>query len=300
MGSRPWLPALVPSRPATTIGVPGILGEGIYKVSKVGSASSSRSRMRRTSTIVEPQPPKLYTVSRHFDRTLSRADILHASNARYLGQELSSGMKPTKPVPPLFESPSLPSNGMAKQHWLGQGSSATQPLARTPSVLEAVPANNQRQPRLRRLRTIHDAAEPRHFPAADSQEYSSFLSNVAEEQENLAFSQPELVSRAVGYANDVYSFSSSPTLLEVPTRRDVPDDDWLIHVSQIQHEGLCEASRVWDELMKRADAEAAAVDGSQDVLGAMAKFKAEFDRCWEVSVASTAQKMREARLRGFA
>jgi len=300
MGHRPWSPAFVPSRPATTIGVPGILGEGIYKVSKVGSASSTRSRVRRTSTIVEPQVPKLYTVSRHFDKTLSRADILHPANARYMGQELPAGMKITKPVPPLFESPSLSSGGTANQYWLGQGSSTTQPMTRTSSVNEAVPANIQRQPRVRRLRTIHDAPDPRQFPAPDSQESSSFLPHAAEEHEGLAFSQPELVSRAVGYANDVYSFSSSPTLLEAPTRQDAPDEDWLIQVSQIQHEGLCEASKVWENLMRRADMEVASVDGSQDALGVLAKFEAEFARCWEVSVASTAQRMREVGLRGLA
>ncbi|KAK3905254.1 hypothetical protein C8A05DRAFT_12932 [Staphylotrichum tortipilum] len=300
LGHRPWSPAFVPSRPATTIGVPGILGEGIYKFSKVGSASSGRSRVGRTSTIIEPQPPKLYTVSRHFDKTLSRADILHSSKARYLGRELPPRVKSGEPPQPIYELPNLPSGGTAGQHWLGQGDSATKPLARTSSVLDAVPVNIHRQPRLRRLRTFHDAPDPGHGLVADSEEYSSLLPSVAEEQQRLAFSQPELVSRAVGYANNVYSFSSSPTLLEVPTRQYPPDDDWLIQVSQIQQEGLCEASRVWDDLMRRADGEVASADSSQDALSVLAKFEAEFARCWEVSVASTAHKMRQVRLRGFA
>ncbi|AEO64043.1 uncharacterized protein THITE_48675, partial [Thermothielavioides terrestris NRRL 8126] len=91
-GIRPWSPAFVPSRPATTLGVPGILGEGIYKVSKIGSVSSARPRVRRTSASLEHQGTRLYTVSKHFNKTASTGDALHSSRARYLGRALSSSV----------------------------------------------------------------------------------------------------------------------------------------------------------------------------------------------------------------
>ncbi|KAK4154778.1 hypothetical protein C8A00DRAFT_42519 [Chaetomidium leptoderma] len=262
-GQRPWSPAFVPSRPATTLGVPGILGEGIYKVSKIGSTVSSRPRVRRTSTILEQQGHGLYTVSRHFDKTLSRADILHSSGSRHLGRGLSSGLPGADAVAP-----------------------------RTPSALEGVQSNMQHQPRLRRLRTTNDTLNPSLPAGLDDTQHQTFLSSVAEQNTGSAFSQPEPVSRDAGSIDDAHLFSSSPTLIDSSMRQGM-ENDWLLRVSQIQHQGLCEANRVWDDFMERGGSEVALAESSEDAAYVLSKLEDDFTRRWEGVVAATTRRMRE-------
>jgi hypothetical protein len=292
---RPWSPAFVPSRPATTLGVPGILGEGIYKVSKIGSAASSRPRVRRTSTVLEHQGPRLYTVSKHFDKTLNTADILHSSKARHLGRGLSTSFQTGSSAEQLSGLPSLGALGTESHYNSQQSHPDTQPLTRMSSVLEGVPVNTHHQPRLRRLRTIDDVLNPS-LPAGfiDDKGRQSFLSSVAEENIGFSSSQPRPASRARGPVDDAFFFSSSPTLLEPPSNQET-GDDWLLQVSQAQHQGLCEASRAWDEFMERAGAEVASADCSRDLSEVLAKYEGEFTRRWEGVVAGTAQKMRGIR-----
>ncbi|KAK4043128.1 hypothetical protein C8A01DRAFT_13289 [Parachaetomium inaequale] len=294
-GQRPWSPAFVPSRPATTLGVPGILGEGIYKVSKIGSTTASRPRVRRTSTLLEQQGPRMYTVSKHFDKTLSKADILDATRGRYLGRGLSSGLQ-GEPSPYLTRSPSLSTPGTESQGKPGHEQRPRQPLARMSSVLEGVPVNTQHQPRLRRLRTVDDTPDSRQPVGFTDTERQSFLSSVAEEKSRYGFSQPEPASRSI---DEAFLFSSSPTLLERPTRHEA-EDDWLLPASQIQHQGMCEASRVWDDLMERAGKEVASAEPSRELSEVLSRFEGEFARRWDGVVAATAQNMTEVRVGRYA
>lgn len=284
---RPWSPAFVPSRPATTLGVPGILGEGIYKLSKVGSASSGRPRVRRTTTPLEHQGHGLYTVSRHFDKTLSRADILQATRGRYLGRGLSASF----PGELSFQEDGSPSPGDSRrgdQGVPGQAEQVLQYPSRMSSALGRVPINTQHQPRFRRLRTTDHALDPRSSPNFKGNEENSLLYNVTEDKATHGFSQPELASKA---ADDAFLFSSSPTLFERPTE-DEMRDGWLIRGSQIQHQGLCEATKIWNEFMDRASKEVAVAEPSRDLSDVLSKFEDEFMRRWEGVVAATAQNMR--------
>ena len=285
---RPWSPAFVPSRPATTIGVPGIMGEGIYKVSKIGSTSSSRPRVRRTSTS-EHQGARLYTVSKHFDKTLSRADILHSSRARHPERGLFSGEIVGNSTEYLSRSPGFGAPGVDP---------AMQPPMRTPSALEGVRANTQHQPGLRRLRTIDDRLGSSSSPSAEfaEKEHRSLLSGVEAGQPEFRFSQ---TGSARGLVDHVSPFSSSPTLLKMPTNPEM-EEGWLVQVSHIQHQGLCQASQVWDDLMEKAGLEVALAEGSEDVSEVLSKFEHEFAQRWGEVVATTAGKMREVRRGGFA
>jgi hypothetical protein len=299
-GQRPWSPAFVPSRPATTLGVPGILGEGIYKVSKIGSTAPSRPRVRRTSTVFEHKGPRLYTVSKQFDKTLNTADILHSSKARHLGRGLSASLQTGSSTEKLSRSPSLGPLGTEGQYNSQQSYPNTQPLTRMSSVLEGVPVNTHHQSRLRRLRTIDGALNPS-LPAGfvDDKGRQSFLSSVAEENVGFSFSQSRPASRTRGPVDDAFFFSSSPTLLEPPSNQET-EDEWLFHVSQVQHQGLCEASRIWDEFMETARTEVASADCSRDLSEVLAKYEGEFARRWEGVVAGTVQKMRGVRAGSYA
>ncbi|KAK4105239.1 hypothetical protein N658DRAFT_393339, partial [Parathielavia hyrcaniae] len=291
-GQRPWSPAFVPSRPASTLGIPGILGEGIYKVSKVGSASSARPRVRRTSSVLEPQGPRLYTVSKHFDKTLSRADVLHPSRTRYIARGLPSTLQASSPIGYLSRSPSQSAAGAESHSQPGAEHPVLHDSSRPSSALEGVPVNLQHHSGLRRLRTIGGPTDPSLSSGLDDREYRSYLSTVAEDKAAYVFSQPSPASRAVGSVDDVSLFSSSPTLLERPTRQEM-DDEWLLHVSHTQNVGLCEASRVWDEFWERASGEAASAQNAEDLSSALSKYESEFMRRWEGVVAATAQKMRD-------
>ena len=285
---RPWSPAFVPSRPATTLGVPGIMGEGIYKVSKIGSTSSSRPRVRRTS-ISEHQGPRLYTVSKHFDKTLGRADILHSSGARHPERRLSSGEIVDKSTEYLSRSPGFGASGVDP---------AMQPPMRTPGALEAARANTQHQSGLRKLRTIDDRLGSSSSPSAEfaEREHRSLLSDIETGQPGFAFSQ---AGSARGPVDRVSPFSSSPALFKMLTNPEM-EDDWLVQISHIQHQGLCEASRVWDDLMEKASLEVASAESSGDMSEVLSKFKLEFSRRWEDVVATAAREMREVRRGGSA
>ncbi len=285
---RPWSPAFVPSRPATTIGVPGIMGEGIYKVSKIGSTSSSRPRVRRTSTS-EHQGPRLYTVSKHFDKTLSRTDILNASRARHPERGLSSGEIVGNTREFLSRSPSVGASGVDL---------AMQPPMRTPSSLEGVRANIQHHSGLRRLQTVDGGLGSSSSPSAEvaEKEHRSLLSRAEAGQPGFPFSQ---TGSARGPVDDMSPFSSSPTLLKMPTNPEM-EDNWLMQVSHIQHQGLCEASKVWDDLMEKASLEVASAESSEDISKVLSKFEHEFAQRWGDVVASTVGKMREVRRGGFA
>jgi hypothetical protein len=156
------------------------------------------------------------------------------------------------------------------------------------SALGRVPVNTQHQPGLRRLRTTDHALGLNPSASFKDNEENSLLYNVAEETSRHSFSQPEPASKAV---DDVFLFSSSPTLFERPTEFEMRDD-WLIQILQIQQQGLYEASKIWDEFMDRASKEVAVAEPSRDLPGVLSRFEAEFMRRWEGVVAATAQNMR--------
>lgn len=296
-GQRPWSPAYVPSRPATTIGVPGILGEGIYKVSKIGSISSSQPRVRRTSTILGSQPPGLYTVSRHFDKTLSRGDILRTSKGRYLGPSFSSNPRPGESSS-LARLTSLDSSQEESSHKPGPENPLALPPLRISSPLEGVPTSANHQAGLRRLRTIDDVARPELLSRADESDHHGFPASLAGSKGQSSASQPATIPGVAGPVDDFFVPSSSPTLFELPNRQEI-DDKLLLRVSQIQHDGLCEASRLWDDFMGRASREMASAENPISVTEVLSKYEGEFVRRWEWVVAATAQKMRLARVRSF-
>ncbi|KAK3303531.1 uncharacterized protein B0T15DRAFT_278201 [Chaetomium strumarium] len=284
---RPWSPAFVPLRPASALGVPGVLGEGIYKVSKIGSVSSSRPRVRRTSTVLEPHGPRLYTVSRHFDKTLNRADVLLSSRAQHLSRGLSLDPRAGKSANHPTGSPVMKPLDAESHRNLGQADPVMDPLTRAPGVLEGVPAAVRHQSTLRRLQTIDDISRPSMSTGFDGVDFQHCSENA-----RVAFSQPETSSKTGGSVDDASIPASSQTLFDLPL---IPNDDWLLRVSEIQLEGLCEARRIWDEFMERSGVKAASTESLTDLSKALAKFESEFTRRWDEAVSGTLQQMRDIR-----
>lgn len=297
---RSWSPAYVPSRPATTIGLPGILGEGIYKVSRVGTASSGRPRVRRTSTILEHQVPKLYTVSKHFDKSLGAGDIISTSRSHYPGRRSSSGLPSDVAASGQSRFPGLDPSKVRTLHTPGHADAiALRQLARNSSTREGVSTAAGHRDRLRRLRTIDDASDPEMSTGCGDMGYRPSPTGFHEGRVVSAFSQTEMDHRIAMPLDNASIPSSSPTLLEMPARQDI-EDEWLLRISRIQQEGLLEASKIWDDLMERASTEIVSMDSPGAAAGILlAKYEGEFVRRWGAVLAATAQKMRESRVESY-
>ncbi|KAL2146734.1 hypothetical protein VTI28DRAFT_2569 [Corynascus sepedonium] len=289
-GQRPWSPAFVPSLPATTLGVPGLLGEGIYKVSKVGSASSGRPRLRRTTTPHEHHGPRLYTASKHFDRTLSRADTLHAPRSQDLGRRSSSNLQDDSVRYPS-RSPTLGVRADQSQAQFGENKQASTSYENTSNHLKESSVYTQYHPRLWRLRTINDTSEFSLLERFDETTQQSTLSSVTEKIDGHEVTKPNLALRA---ADDSFSFSSSPTLFESPTDPR-SSDEWLLQVSQAQHQGLAEASRIWNEFVERVSKDMASAEPSKGLAGLLSKHEDEFAKRWNGVIAAATHQMRQGK-----
>jgi hypothetical protein len=88
--------------------------------------------------------------------------------------------------------------------------------------------------------------------------------------------------------------SQGSTLLDTNQDREL-DDEMLVLLSQVQHEGLCEASKLWDEFMQRIEADSAGLDHPQDASERLGKYEDEFTRRWNAVLAATVQRAREIR-----
>lgn len=163
-----------------------------------------------------------------------------------------------------------------------------QPTNNMSSSLREMPFDTGRQSGLRRLRTIGGGSGSSLSPDFSSQEQHSLLSSVPERGGH-GFSQPLPGSGPVG---DTFHFSSSPTLLGHSGRGDLGLEDLLL-VSQIQHQGLCEASKIWADFMDMVGEDLAPVETMEDFLGVLSKFEDEFGRHWDDVVVATTQRMAE-------
>ncbi|KAH6618117.1 hypothetical protein B0J18DRAFT_271825 [Chaetomium sp. MPI-SDFR-AT-0129] len=239
--------------------------------------------MRRNTQSVEQPEPKPYTVSRHFDKTLNRADTALTARGRHLRRGLSftSDVEPTlsSATPSGLRVPESEGWSMSRQM-----EQSRQPMNNMSNTLGGMSLDTRRQSGLRRLRTIDSGLASNLPPDFSSQEQHSLLSSVPERGVH-GFSQPLPGS-------DTFLFSSSPTLLGRPGRGELALEELLL-VSQIQHQGLCEASKIWADFMDMVGEELAPVETMEDFLGVLSKFEDEFGRHWDDIVVATTQRMGE-------
>ncbi|AEO58802.1 hypothetical protein MYCTH_53690, partial [Thermothelomyces thermophilus ATCC 42464] len=285
---RPWSPAFVPSRPATTLGVPGILGEGIYKVSKIGPASSGRPRVRRTTAVFEHQGPRMYTISKPFDKSISKIDALHATRGWHPRQRLSSSLQ-DDPIRYVTRPSTLGVSKGQTPGKLGEDHQASETYGNMSSSLEGFSVDKQRPARIRRLVTIDNASYSRQPSEFDEKIQQSPLFNAFEETRGHV---PPKSESSQNNIDDAIIFSSSPTLFESPTDPDMTDD-WLLQVSQAQHQGLAQASSIWDDFVEKASKDMASAEPSDGLADILSKYENEFAERWNGVVVATAHQMRE-------
>lgn len=275
--NRPWSPAVVPSRPATSLGVP--LREGIWKVSKIGSTGPGRPRSQRTPTLLDQhQAPRIYTVSRHFDKTLGSGDIDLPSGGQYRARGLSFGS----------QTESQNSQSSASQYTSQAEGPASQPVPHIHGVPDEAFQHAQSQLRVKRLRTAAAGSDPR-------------LTTWSYEKDRLSLRVGEyraaVPPRPTSAIEDGRFFSSSPTLLGPPTAAEL-GEDVLLQIFQTQHLGLCDANKIWTEFMEKANTEVARAGASRSFPEVLSKLEGEFMSRWTEVVANTARKMKSVQVEG--
>lgn len=141
------------------------------------------------------------------------------------------------------------------------------------------------------MRTINDTSEFSLLERFDETTQQSTLSSVTEEINGHEVTKPNLALRA---ADDSFSFSSSPTLFESPTDPR-SSDEWLLQVSQAQHQGLAEASRIWNEFVERVGKDMASAEPSKGLAGLLSKHEDEFAKRWNGVIAAATHQMRQGK-----
>lgn len=67
----------------------------------------------------------------------------------------------------------------------------------------------------------------------------------------------------------------------------------LLRISQIQQEGLVDATRLWEDMMEKGRNAIAGVDDPEEAFRVLSGFQEEFIRRWTRVVASTVREMRD-------
>ncbi|KAK3350129.1 hypothetical protein B0T25DRAFT_260233 [Lasiosphaeria hispida] len=310
-----WSPGLQPPRPATAIGIPGVLGEGIYKLSRIGSTTRKR-RVNKSWRIPSLGSPGFYTVPKHFDRTLGKEDIVMS-----LGSPLFRDDGPPRPrsqnaIPSLTRDDSRPSE---EYEYLrsdydpirGQAGELLGPSMRNASMLETAS-----QPTGQKTETpghvqptrVSDgllSSEPSSQHSTDTSWGSrtshlhprpTFFDGVAGKHHRVASSQQRVAASTTSQSCG-NTFATQPGQI-LPQNYDTSGmDDALLRVVEINQEGLSKATKLWNDLMERGQKATEAIESSDEAYNIFLKYGEEWAKKLDDIAASTAQKMRKARHR---
>ncbi|KAK4159085.1 hypothetical protein QBC43DRAFT_273177 [Cladorrhinum sp. PSN259] len=275
-----WSHAVLRSKPPAIIGNPGVLGEsGLYKISKVGSSSSSRLRARPPLIPPEHQTSRFYATTNRFRRTLERKDDLQhrqpTSEKAFVSKDHRSVAyeQSDRRFPPGYQTTSLHPRRFSQAPNLGGL------VGRT------------RRPTMQRLDPIHDESDT-----------SPSRSQLNKERTKYASLQPApapapdrmtIIRKDFGELNP-----TQPETTKLMTQE--PNTLQLIQISQIHHQGFLEASMVWNEFMARAKREVKSVDDPEERLRILSKLEPEFTKQWNRAVDCTVQEMQKVQGKGTA
>ncbi|KAK3381384.1 hypothetical protein B0H63DRAFT_475544 [Podospora didyma] len=304
---------------ASTPGIPSILGEGIYKVSRIGSSSDSRPRRRRSPAIPEFLSKSSYTVSPYFDKCLTKEDIISPLGADSSHEVAESIPEPGNPIDNLARPRTrryrrTESFSKAAAH----DAANILPLPITPDDIGADGAaveyldSRSRQPQER----VHDlglgvvygkssAANTQQVYARSTPESPPrtrrAFSNILRDRKDwqVPFSHKNEVPKA-GYWDS--SFANKTSQTSVKSLQAIPEvkpenkvsDAWIFQVADINHAALCEATNIWDELIDKGLDETNLIEDLEEACKIWIKYADEFTRRLETLEASTLRKMRDA------
>lgn len=277
-------------RPATTIGIPTTLGEGLYRVSKVVSAPGHRTWQRRSSRLAEGHRPGAYTFSKHFDRTLDGSDIAKLTrhilrqdeeSHEMLSQE-SSADQQVPNTSPLGDGHSLPN--IDYQMAVG---------LHDPSITQQnIPEDPHHTPR---------QSTPRHEPRRTESQNSIRGEYISRELSRAHPGSPQPSSGLSAASTPVHGPAHTKGALTpwrpASTRQaiGIPAPDHLQQFVHSYHEGLCEATSIWDGLMERGRREADSVEDETEAFKIYTRYAETFATRLDDLAGITVRKMREAR-----
>lgn len=283
-------PVNQPVRPATTIGIPTTLGEGLYRVSKVASSPGHRTWQRRSSRLAEGHRPGAYTFSKHFDRTLDGSDIAKLTrhilrqdedSHEVLSQESSADQQVANATPGGDE-PSL-SNIDYRMAVGRQG---------PPTLHQSIPEYPQptsRQPTPR--------YELRHTGSQNSIRGEYISQELARTHSESPRPSPGLPASSAPVHGPAHTKGALAPWRPASTQQEIgiPAPDHLQQFVHSYHEGLCEATKIWDGLMERGRKETDSVEDDTEAFKIYTRYAETFATRLDDLAGITVRKMREAK-----
>ncbi|KAK3332016.1 hypothetical protein B0T19DRAFT_92165 [Cercophora scortea] len=258
-----WPSWSLPPRPATTIGIPGMIGEGIYKVSRVGPRPASRARSRKLPMIPESQGPAPNTTSEHIDATLGPS----ISRKRSLQDDGTSSQE---------------NNRAANMPILSRHADLVSRLSSNNSDL--VPTFTYTAPTMPGTRAVavpkRLLSAKRMLPSLRGELEEQVSSLCGEVLPSMSMDSGMRASNCKGTHQDNH---------EIPA-------EFLLQLSAIQQAGLAEATRIWDELMERGQKETGSVTTLDEACKIWSGYRSEWEQRLNSVASDTARKMRRIQI----
>jgi hypothetical protein len=295
-----------------------MLGEGVYKVRRISSASVHRSRARRLPPIAEIPGPSLYTVSKHFDKTLGKSDIIHSSRKHSLdedederfGLEIGDDALNQMGMDGRRSSRALQSDASDKDTTRVQ-----ELFPKVSTALETaldVKKHPRRYPGVRQLQkkkkedvdsdfNITSSIKPMTphvLPASQMHSLKTghvFPGVPAVGGDESAPTQ-QRVALDLGASNAEVSPKNSSQAVTGKQENHGVGDELLFRVSQINQTGLTEATSIWDELMETGQRESEFVSTLDEACRIWSRYGAEWARRVDSLAAVTVKNMRGLRV----
>ena len=242
-----------------------MLGEGLYKVSRVTSALGLPTRVRRSARLSDFQGPRLYTVSKYFDATLDRSGAVRSLNRHLLGHGGGSDMPTDGAAAPWDQNSTMKpsdafiikktgdeehsgdysqSRSISQPHTFGAGTSQSASISRQSSSSQKLDAASQQRASLYQGIAVGLDREP--------QCTTNYRPASAHPQEGIA--------TAIGKPVGKQSRPQAP--LHIDGSRIT--DETLSLAFGYGHEGLLEATKLWEDLMEKGRKEAELVESLED------------------------------------
>ncbi|KAK4201074.1 hypothetical protein QBC40DRAFT_325155 [Triangularia verruculosa] len=262
-----WSSPMGPSPAGTATGIPGMLGPGIYKVTKLASSSTSRSKTRKgkiSRSLLE---------SGRFDRGKYSGDspsTIQALSSRTSSQNSSLGPSQVDPDS---------RRGLQRSQSVYTESQETTSQASTLVTDDYDPST----------RAFGGLRIPEEEETRDEfSQQTAIATTVSRQPNKVAIVTPS-------------QFNSSTEM--VPCRTPQQNNKALspkkispralLQLSKIQHEGLIDATRLWNEMMGKARRAINGVNDGDEAFYVLCQFKEEFKKRWDRVVASTLREMKE-------